>query len=64
MHEVSDTRRGSMLMVGSVREQQLLHRVWKQESCLARPAVHLSLKKSESVVFDYQKDLSGDGKNG
>lgn len=47
-----------------MREQQLLHRVWKQESCLACTAVHLSLKKSEAVVFDYQKNLSGDGKNG
>lgn len=34
-----------------------------EEYCLACTAVHLSLKKSEALVFDCQKDLAGNGNN-
>lgn len=61
MHRITDVRRGTKVMSGfNEATAAAAESMGTEESCLACTAVHLPLKRSETLVFDCQKDLVGD----
>lgn len=61
MQRVTDVRRGTKVTFGFKEgTAAAAESVGTAESCLAGTAVHLPLKRSEALVFKYQKDLAGD----